>query len=76
MLSERPDFRNVDAIIPLLQLICCNNLQDTLTETTIMLAIIVTVPMTTVEQERNLSSLKLIKTFLINSMNDNLTELD
>jgi hypothetical protein len=76
VLYERSDFRNVDAAIPLLQLICCNNLQDTFSEITTLLRIIVTIPMTTAEPERCFSSLKRIKTFLRNTMNeDRLTAL-
>jgi hypothetical protein len=56
VLYERPDFRNVDAAIHLLQLMYCNNLQDTFSETTTLLRIIVTVPMTTAEAERSFSS--------------------
>jgi hypothetical protein len=75
MLYERPDFRNVDAAIPLLQLICCNNLQDTFSETTTPLRIIVTTPMTTAEPERCFSSLERIRTFLKKCYEDRLTAL-
>jgi hypothetical protein len=40
VLYERPDFRKVDAAIPHLQLICCNNLHDTVSETTTLLRIV------------------------------------
>jgi hypothetical protein len=76
VLYERLDIRNVDEAIPLLQLICCNHLQDTFSETTTLLRIIVTIPMTTAEPERYFSSMKRIKTFLRNTMNeDRLTAL-
>jgi len=68
VLYERPDFRNIDGAIPLLQLIYSSNLQDTFSEVTTLLKIIVTIPMTTAEPERCFSSLKRIKTFVRNSM--------
>jgi hypothetical protein len=53
-----------------------NNLQDAFHEVTTLVRINVTIPMTTAEPERCFSSLKLIKTFLRNSMTqDRLTSL-
>uniref|UniRef100_H3BCV3 HAT C-terminal dimerisation domain-containing protein n=1 Tax=Latimeria chalumnae TaxID=7897 RepID=H3BCV3_LATCH len=46
-----------------------NNLQDTFSETMKLLQILITTPMTTVESERCFSTLKRIKTFLKNTMN-------
>jgi hypothetical protein len=76
VLYEREDFRNIAGTIPLLQLMCKNNLQDAFHEVTTLLRIIVTIPMTTAEHERCFSLLKRIKTFLRNSMTqDRLTAL-
>ena len=44
------------------------NLQETFSETVSLLNILITTPMTTAEAERCFSTLKIIKTFLRNSM--------
>ena len=44
------------------------NLQETFSETASLLNILITTPMTTAEAERCFSTLKIIKTFLRNSM--------
>jgi hypothetical protein len=46
VLYERQDIQNINAAIPLLQLTCCNNLQDTFSGTTTPLRI-VKIPTTT-----------------------------
>ena len=46
----------------------CYNLQETFSETVSLLNILITTPMTTAEAERCFSTLKIIKTFLRNSM--------
>uniref|UniRef100_H3BCV1 DUF4371 domain-containing protein n=1 Tax=Latimeria chalumnae TaxID=7897 RepID=H3BCV1_LATCH len=59
----KPEFRG--AVGTILE----NNLQDTFSETMKLLQILITTPMTTVESERCFSTLKRIKTFLKNTMN-------
>lgn len=68
VLYERPDFKNIDGAVPLLQLIYSSNLQNTFSEITNLLKIIVTIPMKTAEPERCFSTLNRIKTFVRNSM--------
>ncbi|KAJ4438892.1 hypothetical protein ANN_14846 [Periplaneta americana] len=76
VLYGRPDFRNIDGAVHLLQYIVSNNLQDPFCEVTKLLNILVTTPMTTAEPERCFSCLKRIKTFLRNTMSqDRLTAL-
>jgi hypothetical protein len=77
-LYEREDFRTIAGAMRLLQLIYKkNNLEDAFHEVATLLRITVTIPMTTVEPERCIWSLKRIKTFLRNSMTqDRLTALD
>ena len=76
ILYERSDFRQIQGALPLLQLILKNNLQTTLSEVTLVVKILVTIPMSTAEPERCFSSLNRIKTFLRNTMSqDRLTAL-
>ncbi|KAJ4430706.1 hypothetical protein ANN_19297 [Periplaneta americana] len=76
VLYERSDYRRIDGAVPLLKHIMKNNLQETFSEVTKLLKIMITTPMTTSEPERCFSSLKRIKTFLRNTMSqDRLTAL-
>ena len=76
VLYGRPDFRNIDGAVQLLQYIVSNNLQDPFCEVAKLLNILVTTPMTTAEPERCFSFFKRIKTFLRNTMSqDRLTAL-
>uniref|UniRef100_H3B1F8 HAT C-terminal dimerisation domain-containing protein n=1 Tax=Latimeria chalumnae TaxID=7897 RepID=H3B1F8_LATCH len=65
----KPEFRGVSGTMALFQLFLENNLQDTFSETVKLLRILITTPVTTVESERCFSTLKRIKTFLRNTMN-------
>lgn len=68
VLYNREDFYNSDGAIALLQLFINNNLCEPFSECIKLLKILCTLPMTTVESERCFSSLKRIKTFLRNTM--------
>ena len=52
VLYQRQDFRNIERAVPLLQFIITSNLQQTFSEITKLLNILVTIPMTTAEPER------------------------
>ena len=62
------EFRNIASAVSLFKFIKDNNLQDTFSEVTRLLEILITIPMTSSEAERCFSTLKRIKTFLRNSM--------
>uniref|UniRef100_H3ADY7 TTF-type domain-containing protein n=1 Tax=Latimeria chalumnae TaxID=7897 RepID=H3ADY7_LATCH len=64
----KPEFCGASGGMALFRLFLENNLQDTFSETK-LLRILITIPMTTVESERCFSTLKRIKTFLRNTMN-------
>uniref|UniRef100_H2ZTZ6 HAT C-terminal dimerisation domain-containing protein n=1 Tax=Latimeria chalumnae TaxID=7897 RepID=H2ZTZ6_LATCH len=64
----KPEFRGASGVMALFRLFLENNLQDTFSETEIIV-ILITTPMTTVESKRCFSTLKKIKTFLRNTMN-------
>lgn len=66
----REDFRNIVGASNMLSLMTQNNLEDTFSEIVKLLKILITTPMSTAESERCFSTLKRIKTFLRNSMND------
>lgn len=68
VLYSREDLRCASGAAPLLQFFYDNNMSLTFSECVLVLKIIVTIPMTTVETERSFSTLKRIKTFLRNSM--------
>jgi hypothetical protein len=68
VIYKREEFRNAKGAIPILKLFLKNNLQDTFQESTKLLKIVVTIPMSTSEAERCFSTLKRIKTFLRNTM--------
>ena len=62
------EFQSLSGSVSLLDFILNNNLEKTFSETTKLLKLILTVPMTSVEAERCFSTLKRIKTFVRNSM--------
>ncbi|CAH1985437.1 unnamed protein product [Acanthoscelides obtectus] len=64
----REDFKNITGGLNLLSLLTNNNLEETFSEVTKLLQIIITTPMSTSEAERCFSTLKRIKSFLRNSM--------
>lgn len=68
----REDFRNIVGAFNMLSLMTQNNFKETYSEIIKLLKIIITTPMSTAESERYFSTLKRIKTFLRNSMNDDL----
>lgn len=67
VIYQRADMQ-CDGVLPLLNFLNKNNLQDGLSETCKLLDIICTTPMTTSECERCFSTLKRIKSFLRNTM--------
>lgn len=76
VLYSRSDLSEIVGAMNIISYIFGNNLQETFTEITKLLNIIVTTPMTTAEPERNFSTLKRIKTFLRSTMlNDRLNAL-
>lgn len=76
VLYSRSDLSEIVGAMNIISFIFGNNLQETFTEITKLLNIIVTTPMTTAEPERNFSTLKRIKTFLRSTMlNDRLNAL-
>ena len=62
------EFQSLPGAVNLLDFIVDNNLEKTFSESTKLLKLVLTVPMTSVEAERCFSTLKRIKTFLRNSM--------
>ncbi|KAK9753079.1 hAT family C-terminal dimerization region [Popillia japonica] len=70
VIYSREDLKEIVGAMNLLLFIMENNLSETFIETSKILKIIVTTPMTTAEAERTFSTLKYIKTFLRNTMLD------
>lgn len=68
VLYSREDLHRAAGAAALLQFFMKNNMSRTFSECVMLLKIIVTIPMTTVESERCFSTLNRIKTFLRNSM--------
>ncbi|CAH1103808.1 unnamed protein product [Psylliodes chrysocephalus] len=66
----RGDFRNIVGALNLLSFMTNNNLDETYSEAIKLLKIVITTPMSTAEPERCFSTLKRIKTFLRNTMNE------
>ena len=66
----RSDFKNIVGAMNMLSWLTKNNLCETFSETVKLIKIIVTTPMSTAESERCFSTLKRIKTFLRNTMNE------
>ncbi|XP_067249008.1 zinc finger MYM-type protein 1-like isoform X2 [Chanodichthys erythropterus] len=65
----KEDFRGCYGAVDLLQLFMENNLEVVFSETVTLLKILITTPTTTTEAKRCFSTLKRIKTFLRNNMN-------
>ncbi|CAH2008113.1 unnamed protein product [Acanthoscelides obtectus] len=68
VIYARNDCRDLHGTLSLLTFLIQNGLEETLKETKKLLEIIVTPPMSTSEAERNISTLKRIKTFLRNTI--------
>lgn len=64
ILYVRDDLCRSEKVTDLLEIIKSNNLQTIFTETVKLLKLLITTPMTTTEDERCLSTLKRVKTFL------------
>ncbi|XP_069696985.1 zinc finger MYM-type protein 1-like isoform X1 [Periplaneta americana] len=67
VLYSREDLRSASGAAPLLQFFYDNNMWKTFSECMLVLKIIVTIPMITMETERTFSTLNRIKTFIRNS---------
>lgn len=70
VIYQREELRNLSGIVPLLNIILEDNLQETFKETVKLLKLLITIPMSTTEAERRFSMLKRIKTFLRNTMSE------
>lgn len=70
IIYRRKDFRYIAGAVNLLQFIINNSLEQLFSETFKLIRIIVTIPMTSTESERSFSTLKKIKTFLKNTMEE------
>lgn len=70
VIYKRNDFKNLSGAVNLLKFIIANQLQDIFSETSKLLKIVITIPMTTAEAERSFSTMKRIKTFLRNTMSE------
>lgn len=66
-----PDFQQFKSVMAFLNIIKSNNLEDIFKETTKLLELIITIPMTTTESERCFCTLKRIKNFLFNTVGEN-----
>ncbi|XP_055083313.1 uncharacterized protein LOC129456849 [Periophthalmus magnuspinnatus] len=69
VIYSKEDLRVCPGAIDLIHVFAENNLLDVFQETVKLLKIVITTPMTTAEAERCCSTLKRVKTFLTNSMN-------
>uniref|UniRef100_A0A1B6EA54 TTF-type domain-containing protein n=2 Tax=Clastoptera arizonana TaxID=38151 RepID=A0A1B6EA54_9HEMI len=70
------EFRHMSGALTLFYFLKDNNLQDTFSETIMLLEILIIIPMTSSESERYFSTLKRIKTFLGNiTIEENLSAL-
>jgi hypothetical protein len=69
LLYSRPEFHSFKGLVPLLQKLIHQNLLEVFQETAKLMEILITMPMTTAEPERCFSTLKRIKTYQRNSMN-------
>lgn len=70
VIYKRNDFKNISTAVHLLKFIIENQLLDTFSETSKLLKIVITIPMTSAEAERSFSTLKRIKTFLRSTMSE------
>lgn len=68
VMYSREDLRSASGACALLEFLLQNNLKSVFSESVTLLKIIVTIPMTSVENERCFSTLKRIKSFLRNTM--------
>ncbi|XP_030762931.1 zinc finger MYM-type protein 1-like [Sitophilus oryzae] len=68
VLYSSEEYRNFSSCAVLLNFLVSNNLQEVFREVIKLLKILVTMPMTTVEAERDFSTLNRIKTFLRSTM--------
>ncbi|KAJ8873489.1 hypothetical protein PR048_024307 [Dryococelus australis] len=71
VLNSREVLQSPSGACALLQFLLQNNLKTVFSETVALLKIILTILMTSVENERHFSSLKRIKSFLRNTMHQN-----
>lgn len=69
LIYSKDEFKACCGAVDLFQLFMDNNLGEVFSETVTLLRILITTPMTTAEAERCFSTLKRIKTFLRNTMN-------
>ncbi|KAF3841587.1 hypothetical protein F7725_007449 [Dissostichus mawsoni] len=72
LIYDNSEFKAWSGAVSLYQFFMEKNLQSTFTETLSLLRILITTPMTTAESERCFSTLKRIKTFLRNTMSQDL----
>ncbi|KAL4130623.1 hypothetical protein QTP88_008044 [Uroleucon formosanum] len=70
VIYKRNDFKKISTAVHLLKFIIENQLLDTFSETSKLLKIVITIPMTSAEAERSFSTLKRIKTFLRSTMSE------
>jgi len=68
VIYERNDFHHAGSALAILQLLIDRNLTESFSETIMLLKLICTIPMTSVESERCFSTLKRIKSLLRNTM--------
>jgi hypothetical protein len=68
VIYQREEFTDCDSSIAILQLFVNMNLAETFSETVKLLKLLCMIPMTTVESELSFSTLKRIKSFLRNTM--------
>ena len=64
------EFKSLSGAVSLLEFIIHNNIEKTFSESSKLLKLVLTIPMTSAEAERCFSTLKRIKTFLRNSMTE------
>lgn len=69
LIYSKKDFRACCGAVDLLHLFIENNLEEVFSETVTLLKILITTPITTTETKRCFSTLKRIKTFLRDNMN-------
>eukprot|EP00102_Acyrthosiphon_pisum_P013340 XP_008182878.1 PREDICTED: uncharacterized protein LOC103309376 [Acyrthosiphon pisum] len=68
VMYSRDDFRNLCGVIPTINYLLNNNMEDTFKEVFKLLKLLVVIPMTSSEAERSFSTLKRIKTCLRSTM--------
>ncbi|VVC30074.1 Ribonuclease H-like domain,HAT, C-terminal dimerisation domain,Domain of unknown function DUF4371 [Cinara cedri] len=70
VMYSRDDFHSLCGVIPTINYISNNNMEDTFKEVFKLLKLLVVIPMTSSEAERSFSTLKRIKTCLRGTMNE------